>query len=151
MQICVPLHAWCPEEGVRFPGALVCDCELPCACWKLNLSPEEQPVLLTIKLSLQLQQLHLLCWTSLSPFMKVVVEITSPDSHFHQKIFCQTVTKAKWPFEGGFYFLYFSSWNCNCCYVRGLCMPIWWKRTWGKNHLGSLSQVWKLCTKHSMS
>ena len=42
--------------GVRSSGTEVKDaCELPCRCWELNPGPlEEQPVLLTAELSLQL-------------------------------------------------------------------------------------------------
>ena len=46
----------CLCEGVGSPGTGATDnCELPCGYWELNLGPlEEQPVLLTAKLSLQL-------------------------------------------------------------------------------------------------
>nr|XP_042133715.1 A disintegrin and metalloproteinase with thrombospondin motifs 17-like [Peromyscus maniculatus bairdii] len=43
------------EEGIGSPGTGVIDsCESPCGCWELDVDPlEEQPMLLTIKLSLQ--------------------------------------------------------------------------------------------------
>ena len=46
----------CVGEAVGSPGTGVTDrCELPCGCWELNPGLlEEQPVLLTTKLSLQL-------------------------------------------------------------------------------------------------
>lgn len=76
--------------------------------------------------------------------MSTVVEITSPHSNFHQKIFCQTISKAKWPFEGGTYFLYFPSGDYKFCNVRGLRLSIWWKGNWCKNHFGPQSQILKL-------
>lgn len=62
---------------------------------------------------------------------------------------CQTIFKAKWPFEGGTCFLYFPSGDYNFCYVRGLCLSIWWKGIWCKNHFGSQSQLLKLVANRS--
>jgi len=61
---------WCPqrpEEGIGVPRATVTDgYKPPCGCWESNLSPlEEQPVLLTFELSLQLpvSSSFTLAWT----------------------------------------------------------------------------------------
>lgn len=52
------VHAEAGKEGVRSLGTEITgSCELLCGCWKLNLGPlEEQPVILTDKLSLQPQE-----------------------------------------------------------------------------------------------
>jgi hypothetical protein len=54
ISVCV-WYPWSPEEGHRVSGTRVTvGCELPCGCWDSNPGPlEEQPVLLTMVLSLQ--------------------------------------------------------------------------------------------------
>jgi hypothetical protein len=49
--MCISALPVCFCEGAGLPRIGIIDnCELPCGCWELNLSPlEEQPMLLTTK------------------------------------------------------------------------------------------------------
>lgn len=52
--ICLSCSHEGQEEGIRYPGTRVTNCELPCGCWKSNPDAlEEQPVPLIMGASLQ--------------------------------------------------------------------------------------------------